>query len=347
MRNGPSTRILARAASWTPRIQSWLGGQLLAPDVPIVSGRAFWNASQKVVDGLKITVPRFDGAPDWLPRRPDDPLARYGQQLDVTVTAAGVDVRLGRFEIADWNYTGSTVSVVATGLMQLAVDDRLLEAWAPRDDGTLRSEAIRMLPGKVVAQFDAGLVDREVPATTSWTLERVDNLYAIAKAWPAVIRPDSWGQVLFKPPPVLTDPVLSLTDGEDGTVVTVPRRDTRSGAFNIVKATSKADGVTASATATTTSGPMAVDRYGSVSKEVSSLLLLNEQQCFEMADAERAASLRQSSVLQVEMAPDPRLELDDPVEVIHDGIRDWGLVVAADIPLTVRDGAMRLDVGVL
>ena len=53
------------------------------------------------------------------------------------------------------------------------------------------------------------------------------------------------------------------------------------------------------------------------------------------------------SVLAVEMAPDPRIELDDLVEVIRDGQRDWGLVVGMEIPLTVRDGAMRVDVGVI
>lgn len=347
MRIGPPDSILAAAASWVPTVQAWYQGQLLAASIPIVSGRARWNASAKVPDSLRVVIPRFSGRDDWLPTTPDSPLARYGQQLDVTLNVAGYDVRLTRCQIHSWTYDESTVTVVAEGMLQTAVDDRFPQAYAPRDGGTLRSEFVRALPAKTAAQFDTALADRLVPAAMNWNQERIDTLHEIARAWPAVIRPDSWGQVIVKPPPVLSTPVVSLTDGVDGTLVKVPRQDTRDGAYNIVQAVSSADGVTAAATATTTSGPFAVDTYGASLKTITSPLLMTVQQCLDAAEAERQQSLRSASMLNVQMAPDPRIELDDPVEIIRENRRDWGLVVAVDMPLTVQDGAMRIDVGVL
>lgn len=347
MRNGPSDSALASAVSWRPRVSSWLAGALLAEDIPVLSGRVTWDAGQKVPDAVTIKVPRFDAGRDWMPMTSDAPLARYGQQLDVIVVVADIEVRLGRFLIVDWDYDEATITVKGAGLLQIAVDSRLLDPTSPRDDGTLKSEFSRLLPPQMSAQFDTSLVDRQCPGSMSWDEERIDALWDIARAWPAVLRPDSWGQIQVNPPVESGTPVLTVKDGEGGTVVSVPRADSRDGAYNIVKASSSADGVTASAVSYTTSGPMSVSTYNPVPKFMASPLLLTDEQCLAAANAERERSLRKSSVLKVTMAPDPRLELDDTVEVLRDGFRDWGVVVAVDMPLTVSDGDMRVDVGVL
>lgn len=346
MRSGPSTSALASAASWVPKVTSWLGAALLAEDVPISSGRVVWNASAKVPDSLTIVVPRYSAGRDWMPTTATSPLARYGQQLDVTVMVAGVDVRLGRFQIIDWDYDEATITVKGAGLLQIAADSRLLDPTSPRDDATLKSEFVRLLPEQMAVQFDPALVNRSCPVSMSWDEERIDALYDIVAAWPAVIRMDSWGQVLVKPPVEASTPELTLTDGVNGTVVSVPRSDTRDGVYNIVKASSSADGVEASATAAQTSGPMAVQTYNPVPRFFSSPLLTTEAECIATAQALLATSMRRSSVLNVTMAPDPRIELDDSVEVLREGFRDWGVVLGVDMPLTVRDGEMRVDVGV-
>lgn len=328
-------------------MSSWLAGTILAENIPIDSGRVVWNASAKVPDSVTIRVPRFEGGRDWLPTSPVAPLARYGQQIDVTVTVAGIDVRLGRFQVIDWEYDEATITVKGAGLLQIAADSRLLEPVSPRDDGTLKSEFVRLLPEQTAVQFDPALVDRACPSSMSWDEERLDALYDIVTAWPAVLRMDSWGQVLVKPPVTATSPVLTLKDGEGGTVVSVPRSDTRDGVYNIVKASSSADGVEASAVAFQTSGPMAVQSYNPVPRFYSSPLLDDDAQCLATAQAMLATSMRRSSVLNVTMAPDPRIEVDDPLEILREDFRDWGVVIGVDMPLTVRDGAMRVDVGVL
>lgn len=347
MRAGPSDSTLAGAVSWRPRISSWLSGVVLADEIPITSGRCTWDASSSVPDQLEITVPRFDGLMDYLPTKPDSPLARYGQQLDVTLTVDEFDVRLGRYLIVDWEYDESVIKVTAAGLLQIAADSRLLSSTAPRDGGSLRSEFLRLLPEQMSAQFDQSLVDRACPSSMSWDEERLDALYDIADAWPAVLRPDAWGQVLVKPPvEVSADPVVSLTDGEGGTIVSVPRGDTRDGVYNIVVARSSADGVDAQAVARVTSGPMNVATYNPVPKFYSSPLLTTVEQCQATANAMVVTSTRKSSTLKVTMAPDPRIELDDTIGVTRDGILNLGVVTGVDMPLTVSDGDMRVDVGI-
>lgn len=351
MRTGPSSTVLASAASWGSQVSSWLGGRMLLDTIPIISGRVTASTTTNVPDSLKMTVARHvvvDGRTvDLLPLTPEAPLARYGQQVSVTLQVAGVDTRLGQFQIEDWDYDEDTISVNAAGLLKIAADARLLEPTAPRTDGTLRSEFLRLLPSGVTAQF-SGLTDRAVPQSMAWDEDRLKALYDIADAWPAVLRMDEWGQVRVLPPPSGEGaPVLSLTDGVGGTVVSMPRKDTRQGAANIMVVRSSADGVEASAVAQVTSGPMAVATYGAVPTFYSSPLVSTNEQCLAVAQARLPQVQRASSVLAVEMAPDPRIALDDLIEVVRDGAQHWGLVVGVDIPLTVGDGAMRVDVGVL
>lgn len=357
MRDGPSATVLSAAASWGCKISSWLGGRLLEDVVPISGGRVSGDATQRVQESLRITVPRFtveDGRTiDWKPSAADSPLARYGQILDVTVIAGDVDGRVGRFLITDWVVRGGSIDVTASGLLQAPADDRLTVATAPRDDGTLKSEFLRLLPEYMTATFDPTLVDRDVPRSMQWNEDRLGDLYEIADAWPARIRMSPWGQVLVLPPlPDTSIPVLSLTDGEGGTIVEAPPSDSREGSYNMVVARSSANGVDAQAIAAVQSGPMApTGDYHPKPKFFSSPLLPDEAACAAAAQSMLAEALRPSRQLQVTMAPDPRPELDDPVEIITDKgtaaeTRDWGYVTGYDLPLTPSDGTGRLNVAI-
>lgn len=353
MKVGPSESVLASAASWQAGAASWLGARLLADDLPILSGRVTTTTSSNVPDMLKCSIARHivvgGRTVDLLPASPDAALARYGQQLDVRLQVAGVGARIGRFQIQDWDYTEDSIEISAPGLLQIPADARLLEPTAPRDGGTFMSEFRRLLPSGMTVAFQSGLVDRPVPRTMQWDEDRLEALYEIADAWPAVIRMDQWGGLVVKPPPQTegVTPVVTLKDGVGGTVVRVPRKDTRKGAANIMVVRSSADGVVASGVAQQTSGPYAVATYNPVPQFYASPLLTTNAQCLAVARAKLPEAMRQSSILAVEMAPDPRLELDDVVRVVRDGQKDTGMIVGLDIPLTIGDGMMRVDVGVL
>jgi hypothetical protein len=356
MRAGPSWLRLASAVSYGCRVSSWLGSSLLAADVPIMSGRVAASVSQEVPERATLRIPprtvEMGRTTKWLPGSPGEPLARYGQVLDITIASGGVDSRIGRFLIHEWSEQSSgEIEVTALGLLQWPKDDRLLLATGPRDDGTLKSEALRMLPGYMTAGFSNALTDRAVPRTMEWDLDRLSNLYKIADSWPARIRTDSWGQVLFLPPlPAVATPVLTIRDGEGGTLLEAPVTDSRDAGYNVFVARSSADGVDLQGIARISSGPMNPDGpYRPVPKFFASPLLLTQAQCDQAAVTMRDESARKSRIRKVTFAPDPRVELDDPVEIITgygtpDQVREWGYVVGYDLPLTITDGPSRIDV---
>lgn len=355
MRAGPSATALATSADWGCKVSSWLGATLLAESIP-ATGRAGWTRSRKVPETLELTIPRFsveDGRViDWLPAvDARAPLARFGQVLDVTIQSGGVDSRLGRYLLTEWQDGGDVLSVSATGMLQIPADDRLTSVTAPRDGGTLRSEFLRLLPESMQASF-TGLIDRECPRAMEWPEDRLDALYEIADAWPARILSDPWGQVRVLPPLGDPEPVLELTDGEGGTVVSAPTSDSRERNYNRVVARSSATGIEAQAIAEMRWGPMSVSGpYGAVTKFFTSPLLLNEEQCRAAAETQLAEAVRPSRTLQVQIAPDPRIELDDAVAIVTgkgtaQETVSQGFVVGVDMPLTVQDGDMRIDVAI-
>lgn len=397
MRVGPSETVLATAASWETRVSSWLGSTLLAGDVPVLGGRVSAIGSARVPEKVSFRVPpsTVDSGRtvDWLPRDPGAPLARFGQVVDITIAVGGVDVRIGRFLIEGWDeQEDGSIQIDAVGMLKLPDDDRLLTATGPRDDGTLRSEFLRMLPGYMTAAFDPALINRAVPRTMEWDENRLDNLYQIVDAWPARLRTDAWGQIQVLPPlAALAEPVLTFRDGDGkkervrlvtgdefpandvvpvddlfpgvvtvsevrrtppGTLVSAPTSDSRSGTYNVFVARSSADGVEAQAVASVQGGPMdPTGPYRPVPRFFASPLLLNEAQCLAAAVSMRNETVRASRIRKLTFAPDPRVELDDAVEIITGAgtaseLAERGYVVGYDLPLTVNDGPARADVAV-
>lgn len=357
MRAGAPDEVLSGVCSWSCAVASWLGGDLRAASVPVLSGRVVGSVTSMFLERLTLTVPRYAGGKDWRPGNdPRHPLARFGQELQVsvlvgsTVTSQTWETRVGRFVIVDWDDDDEgNVSVVADGLLRHVQTDLLASPLQPRPGGTLVSEARRLLPAGMGAAFDATLVDRVCPTGMSWSEDRLDALKEIAEAWPALLRTDEWGQIHFKSP--LSDvpaPVLTLKDGPRGTVVRVPRADTREGAINRAIVRSSATGAAdVQAVVDQTKGPTSVSGdYKVVARSWSSPLVTTVAECEAAGRSMIANAQRPSQALPVTCAPDPRIALDDPIEVIRDGARAaWGWVTGYDLPLTVADGAMRVDVG--
>lgn len=330
---------------------------MLAGEVPVLSGRVTATVTQEVPEKVTLRVPRWDGR-DWLPGDdPLHPLARFGQELLVSVvvqssvTGVEYETRVAPVLISDWRYDDASGEVVVTGagVLQRVADDRLVTPLAPRPGGSLSTEARRLLPLGMSAGFDPALLDRPCPASMEWAEDRLGALYEIADAWPARLRTDQWGQVRFLPPlPAVPEPALSLRDDERGTVIGVDRSDTRAQGYNRVVARSSASGLEqVQAVADQMTGPMAVaGPYGPVTRIWSSPLIETRGQALAAARTMQRSSLLPTRTIPVTCVPDPRIDLDDAVEVIRDGVRTWGWVVGYDLPLTVNDGAMRLDVGV-
>ncbi|WP_336627375.1 MULTISPECIES: hypothetical protein [unclassified Microbacterium] len=360
MRAGAPAEVLAGACLWRPRVTSWLGGRLLAAQVPILGGKVTAKTTDDVLEQLTLTVARMSAPEaggdvvDWRPTSTDAPLARFGQTLDVSIILTSVitgqvwETRIGRYQIKDWDDDDAgLITVKGESLIARPRDDKLRTLSSP--SGTFMSEVRRLLPPGMGVSFDTRLVDRTVPQSMSWSTDRWKNLTEIAAAWPALIRVDEWGQLVFRAPlPAVPVPVLTLRDGESGTLISAPRADSRADAYNLVIATSSStDAADVQGIAAVTAGPMSINGpYGAVVKEWSSPLLETQSQANASAATMLANSIRPAQSVPVTIAPDPRIQLDDAVAVLRgEDAPMWGWVTGYEMPLTAKDGAMRIDVG--
>lgn len=365
MRPGPTDEVLAGTAGWSCRISSWLGAEMLSDDVPIMTGRITADVSSEVPERLSFTVPAatiVDGYRfEWCPR--DDwhhPLARYGQQLQVqilvtsAVTGTVWDTTVGRFAIQNWTEADDgSIAVEAAGLLQRVADARIVSATGPLPNGTLVSETRRLVSGTGLSvTFDPALADRTCPQAMEWSDDRLGALYDVADAWPARLRTDPWGMLHLLPPlPEEPEPTAALVDGVRGVVVSAPRADTRDRIYNrVVARSADADDPEAApiqAIANVTTGPMSTSGpYGIVTRFYASPLITTQAQAKASAETILATSVVPSRSVPVELAPDPRIDIDDPVQV-RLGDAEWsGYVTSYDLPLTVPDGAMTLTIGI-
>ena len=367
---GAPDDLLTGWASWTPQIASWWLGQVIALEVPVMSGKVTWDSTRTVHGSLTLTVPRFaavvdvDGIRrqiDWLPPGTDagHPLERFGQELSAAI-AVGSPLRpeqfitqIGRFPIQQTSeQDGDTLQVDASSRFQIIVDAGLTVPVAPRADGTLASEFRRLLPDGFSVIIDPALVDRRVPTSLEWADDRMAALQSIADAWPARMREDTDGNVVLLPPlPATVTPDLTLTDGEAGTVVGAPRSTTRAGTYNQVVARGEQDGEDTGrppvqAVAQMTTGPLAVDTYNPVTAYYSSPLLTTVAQCQAAADTRLANLLRPARTITMTHVPDPRITIDTAVRARRDGSTWDGYVVATEIPLTAVDGVQTTIIGI-
>lgn len=358
MRDGADSQILAGATRRNPRLSSWKSSTLLHGDVPITSGTITADAGQQVPERLTFTVPAYADRRSWVPDGPDHPLASCGQIIDVDITVTSSltqtdsTTRMGRYRIQSWDHddTAGAVRVDAVGLLQVVAGDRFLTPQAPRPGGTFVSEATRLLSEGLGIVVDDALVNRGVPQSFQWDEDRLQALYDIADAWPARLRVDQYGTVRFLAPlPEIPVPVLRFSDGRRGTLVSAPREGTRDGIHNIVVVRSSDTDSPASApvqaTAQVSAGPLRPDLYGPEVKFFSSPLLTTKVQLAKAAATILADATRQAVVQQIRAVPDPRVDLDDAVEVVRNGQSCTGWVVAYSMPLTIEGGPMSVDVG--
>lgn len=364
MRPGPSSELLAGSAGWAPAAASWLDGKLLAPAIPVWSGKLSAARSQQVPEKVDLVVPEWQDGTWWVPDSESHPLAKYGQVIDLAIdVTSSVDqsvtrTKLGRFRIFDWEHDeiACQVRVTAYGILYRVAEDGFTVPEVPRTGGSLASEFRRLMSPGIPVAIDPALIDRPCPQSLQYPDDRLDALSGIAEAWPARMDADMLGQVVLRPPlPETPTPILTLSDGEGGTVVSAPRGDTRAGVANVFVGTSSATDAAAQdpvrAEARVMTGPLAArddgTGYGRVVRRWSSPLATTREQVQASVSTMADTAARQSRVRSVTHAPDPRIELDDPVAVVRRGVRETGYVIAYELPLTVGDGAMRTDVGVV
>lgn len=358
MRSGPPPAVMAGNVGRTVRVSSWLGGSLLADDVPVLTGTFEESDGQEIPEKLTLTVGVDDVDLSWDPTgNPRHPLADFGQRLHVvasTFTPRGGqwDSPIGWFQIDSWDLTDdeSKVAVSALGLLQVVADDKLRGPEQPRAGGTFVSEFRRLMSGGIPVAIDAALVDRPCPSSFTWDEDRLSALYDLADAWPARIVTGDEGTVWVRPPLGLVPvPVLTLTDGEAGVLMSAARKSSRAGRYSAVVARSSADSPLSAPVEgeyLTSSGPYATTTYGVVRRRAASPLLSSAAAAAAMARTIAENSQRQGRVITVTLPPDPHIQRGDAARLVWGGITFLGWVQSVKLPLTVDEQPMRLTVGV-
>ena len=221
------------------RAEAWLGGELLAADIPVSDGGEDRDRSLAVPESVRLTVPREDRGTSWEPVAPDHPLAAYGQQLriDYGVDIAGHTewINRGWFLTTESETNGDTVTVQADGLLQLIDEAKLSAPFQPASGDTLASVAQELVEPALTVVVSS-LVDRAVPQGMQWDTDRMTALREVLNAWPADARVTEDGYLSIEPLSDTGTPVLALTDGVGGTVIRWLGKTSRDGAFNVVVA---------------------------------------------------------------------------------------------------------------
>jgi hypothetical protein len=319
--------VLQRSFQLHVRAESWLGGELLADDIPIDAGGEEGDAAAAVPERVTLTVPARDRGVSWSPVV-GSPLAADGQRLRVEL---GVSVGRGQitwmqrgwFVITGARLNGRDgVDVEAANLLWLIKEADLVSPLQP--NGTMLS-TVRTLVEPTLAVRDIGLTDRAVPAGTNFDESRLSGLFELLDAWPARGRVTEDGALLLTQDVPPTASLRSYTDGPGGTIVEVTGSSSRTGGFSLVVARGQdSAGNVVQGVAYNDSGPRA---FGGpfnpqpVPKPFFSPLLTTVDQARAAAQTVLARHRRASGrEFLVEMVPDPTLQLGDPVDVTTDDV---------------------------
>lgn len=322
--------VLTGSREVSTYVSAYYNGRAVLDELPIVDGSLEYDNTQEVPGSVSLTLPRFHTDPDTgevidlLPTKANAPLAAEGTQLAVSyvVSAPGrgsETISLGWYRIQAWEEGDEgTISVSGNSLEALIQESRLLK---PRTTGkgARYSDAFTGLLGGLLPLL---ITADDTVRTSSEVFEedRLEALRKLCESWPARMFVDDTGTLEVTPP--FDDDndtaVLTLTDGEGGTIVAAPRSGSREGVYNAVKASGEADGDKApvSAVAYLRNGPRRWNGpYGNVPYFYTSPLLTTAAQARSAATT-RLRNLQQiANPVTVETPPDPRIQEGDVLDI--------------------------------
>jgi hypothetical protein len=349
-------------------VDSWLGGDQLASNLPVVTGRLNLDDTGQPRGRLTLTLParlparRLDLDPAG---NPAAPLANYGQRLNLRTglmypNRAVELFDLGWYLITGWahNEENRTIDVEAVDLAQVVIDDKLTEPLTPAPGATFKSEFTRLIGGILPVSIPAGFPDRPVSSSAVWDRDREKSLADLCAAWPARWFVNDQGAATVAAPygPVsdATPADFVLTDGAAGTVVSRARGSQRGALANVSVVDGKTgDGGAAAphavAVITDPASPIrAAGPYGRVTRFYASDLITTQAQADEAAAAQLVSYATAGRTESATAVPDPSVELGDVVRIFtRDGKAFTGRVRTIDLPVTADNGAMGIGIATL
>ncbi|MEU3730001.1 DUF5047 domain-containing protein [Streptomyces sp. NPDC033538] len=343
-------KTLATSHTMVARVDAYYAGQLVRANLPFDSGSVTVDRGSKSRRKLSLTV----SDPALLPWGETDPLAPYGQQLVVSrgiryTNGAEEWVPLGTFRID--NPSGDAhfgpVTVSGTTMESAVIDDKFQVPTTTRGMGgcvdAMTTLIRQTLPDAVVTNLTAG--NRNPPvAVATWDAgnDRWDAITQIARAMSAEIYVDAQDRFAITDlPDVVNDAVAwDITEGEGGNLISSARSVSRTAVCNAVVASGEntASGAApVGATARDTS-PTSPTRwggpFGKVTKFISSALWLTEGDCQSAANFALFDAIAPNVETSLSALPNPAVEGNDIIRLIHAGRKERYLVQSVGIPLT-------------
>lgn len=330
-------------------LAAYYDGRPVADEIPITDGSLEIDATASVQGSISATVPRFITNPDdgkvrdLLPRKESDPLACSGSRVVVMYSvqipgqAKRETVNLGWYRITSWDEGDGTISITAASLESLVEESRLLSPVTIAKGTTFASAARTLVGGLLPVNITANAA--KTSALDPFEEDRLEALISLVTAWPARMKVGISGALEIRPPfNDATDAIaLVLTDGEDGTVIHSPTSGNRDGVYNAVRASGEAEGDKApvSAVAYLSSGPRRWNGpYGNIPYFYASPLLTTKAQATAAAKTRLASLQVIAAPVEVEIAPDPRLEPGDVIELNHRGGKRLVRIDSLSLPLS-------------
>lgn len=360
----------------------WYAGELVAEALPVRQGTCKYEWGQPVPSSVTLEVADQDGL--LIPRREEDPLAPFGQEVNVRRGVVLPDgrkdfVSLGWFRLQKVKATrrwlfrpeqtvplasgprrigalyrsgGASLPVEGVDRMANVADARFLAPEKPVATGSCIEEIYRLCDGLVPIGEVYNVTDRSVPSSITYSDDRLGAVQALAAAMSATVYTDGDGLLTIRAFDADEEPrVLGI--GEDGLLVHADFDLDRDGAYNavVVRGETTGDVAPVQAVATAQQGALRFGGpFGRVPTFYSSPLITTEAQA-QAAAVSRLGNVisNRTQVVEVECAPDPTVEPGDRVTIQTPDDDDGGLqgwVVSQDMPLTAAGGGMSLGVEV-
>jgi hypothetical protein len=341
---------------------SWLAGVRTFANLPITEGTITLTADNLVRGSADLRI--ADEGMDLLPLLSSDPLAPYGQEINlrrgVALGLGNETLSLGWFRINSahtlsrwrWNDRLQRFDMTATDT-QLTTEDRMATArdfrfTSPYQPSGSVLGCIRSLVTACGLNVGAwpGITDATVSGAAVFDTERLDALSDLAARVNAQLFVDGDGIVQVKPLPSLDTPQFVYRLGTDSTLLAVDLTVTREGVYNAVIA--KGEQVEGQAPllaiATEISGATAWGGpFGRVPLFYASSLMTT-QNAVDGAAKTRLQSLISGRDLEmtIEVVPDPRMEPNDVVQLALPQATYTGRVKSLTIPLGPGGGPMKV-----
>lgn len=355
---------LTRSHTAVTSADAWLAGTRVAQDLAIVSGDVTLTADSLVRGSITAQV-AGEGL-SLLPTAPTDPLATYGQEVNVrrgVALGSGTSetLSLGWYRLntasslARWRWderfkrfdaTGVAVDLDGEDRMASARDFRFTSPYQP--SGTVLGSIRNLLAPCGIPMGTWPLAtDRAVAGVTVYEEERLDALAALAQSINAQVFIDGDGTAQVTPLPSLDNPLFTYRLGEDSSLISVGLKMTREGVYNAVVAKGEATGGQAPllSIAQETSGPAAWGgTFGRVPYFFSSPLMTTQGQIDAGAQTRLASLISGRDIeMSISVVPDPRMEPNDSVMLDLPNATYVGRVKDVKIPLGAGGGPMSVS----